>query len=382
MNVSIGPRGSLVRRTSLLTVAALALAACGQGRSGSSAPEVGMLVAGQGPEVSCGAQVVTRGNFLLVTPSGGEDTAALQCALDVARGRTVSLAAGEFHLAQLVATGFTGHLEGAGAGRTILTNLGTPLPVTAVDYWREPPSAANPWPALISFVDGAFGISDLTVWIRGAEPTVGWTSHGFSAKALGAGISITGTAVIAEIKRIDMRGEDAPDDPFGLNLINGIFTWNIIGSEPAPLQVRLSVHNSAFRHLGSALPVANLGSSDVDIQANRFEDGIVAAEIQDLSDSRYAFIGNVVRTMLALDQYDFCASPSSACGVARSTVQIAGNDSTGPVLLEGTMLDVQCRVVGNAFDLPAEAPPVDVLLAGPGTQDCLVAGPARVVTPP
>ena len=42
-----------------------------------------------------------------------------------------------------------------------------------------PPSGDNPWPVLLSFVDGDIAVRDLAIQIVGAEPTRGWNVPGF-----------------------------------------------------------------------------------------------------------------------------------------------------------------------------------------------------------
>jgi len=125
----------------------------------------------------CGGQVKRFGETFFVTPSGVEDTEALQCALDHARAGTVRLAPGVFRIAQIVAVGFVGQLVGAGEGRTTITNVERPLQVAALNWNEAPPSAANPWPALLTFVDSWFGVSQLTVHVTGTAPTTLWTTQ-------------------------------------------------------------------------------------------------------------------------------------------------------------------------------------------------------------
>ena len=92
-----------------------------------------------------GVHVKQRGKSLTVSPTGTDDTANLQCALDrgtaAGRGATVNLTSGTFHTAQLRAFNFQGTLRGDGMDSTILENLPN-LPV-AVDWVLLPPSAGN-----------------------------------------------------------------------------------------------------------------------------------------------------------------------------------------------------------------------------------------------
>jgi hypothetical protein len=347
---------------------------CGAGSSEPSAVNSAAFL----EDPPCGAQVSRRGNTLQVSPSGTEDTDAIQCALDHAQGGTVRLAPGVFRVAQIVANGFVGRLVGAGADRTTVTNVDRPLPVIAVDWSLAPPSADHPWPTLLAFVDGSFLISDVAIHVTGTEPTTGWSAFGIQVKAMAHAISLTGTTAAAVIERVDVRGEDAPGDLFGLNLINAIDVEGITGTDPPPLAVRLAVRDSVFAHLASGVPVANLRFADVSITGNRFDGTYLAAEIIDVADTSYRFADNDASTAWAtIDQYDVRLGPSAVFGVERTSLQIADNRiSGGPVAFEGTLgEDVRCRVVDNTFE---GTPGFDVFL-GPGTHGCLVNGTADVV---
>src|SRR3954463_9722093 len=141
---------------SLWTAACLMLAGCGS--AFDTLDRSGNLQSGSASQIEsgCGPLVTHRGNTIDVLPSGGEDTRNLQCALGIARGDTVRLAAGTFRIAQIVSVGFVGNIHGAGAAATVLTNVDRPLQVTPVDFNLAPPSAAHPWPTLLAFVGGDF----------------------------------------------------------------------------------------------------------------------------------------------------------------------------------------------------------------------------------
>ena len=81
---------------------------------------------------------------------------------------------------------------------------------------------------------------------------------------------------------------------------------------------------------------------------------------------------------LTLDQYDFCAGPSSVCGIHHTGMLVADNRiEGGPVVFEGTMgAGATCTVVDDAFGEMGF--PFHVFL-GRRTHDCLVTGTDRVV---
>ena len=114
---------------------------------------------------------------ILVLPTGGDDTANLQCALDLGATRgpgvVVQLSAGTFHTAQLVIQGLRGVVRGVSQKRTTVQNLDTPLPIdnpcigAGPCFNQEPPSATNRYPALVSVVGEHVALSDMTFDIAG-----------------------------------------------------------------------------------------------------------------------------------------------------------------------------------------------------------------------
>jgi hypothetical protein len=250
------------------------------------------------------------------------------------------------------------------------------MAVTAEDYFAAAPSASNPWPVLIAFVDGDFTISDLSIHVRGDRPTTGWSSHGYYSEALGAGLSVGGTHASATLERLDLSGEPSTDPMLNLNLINATFTWNIVGTDPAPLSVVLAVRDCSFSTLASGVPLANLRYSDVTVAGNRFHGVIVASELVGyFADGRYRFVDNDVTTLWAVvDQYDFC--PGYACGVDRASLTFSENRiSGGPIVLEGSFGEgVRCRIDDNTF----EPGSLDVFL-GPDIRGCVVEDAANVI---
>src|SRR5215470_1307276 len=154
----------------------------------------------------CGPLVSHHGDSWEVSPGGTDDSASIQCALQRADGGTVRLTAGTFHVAQVVARGFRGKLVGQGHDATTVVNVDRPIFVTPVDWNDGPPSAANPWPSLFNFVDGRFTVSDMTIEVRGTDPTTGWSAFGVHLTALAHAISITGERADATIERVVFRG--------------------------------------------------------------------------------------------------------------------------------------------------------------------------------
>lgn len=330
----------------------------------------------------CGPFVVVAGGALVVLPTGDDDTASLQCAIDKAGQLGITklrLLKGAYRTGQLVANGFVGHIFGAGPDQTVVRNLPQPLYVTPVDFYLQPPGPQNPWPSLLAFVNGHFEVSDLAIRVVGT-PTQGWSIFGIDPpiQALAQGVVIVGQHADASFRNVLVQGEALPEDLFGLNLINGIFYEGFIGSEPTPLAGSLTVRDAAFRRMVSGTPVVNLRNADVHILRNRYQDVLYGAEVVDLDHTRYRLHGNDVSgEWYGLDQYDLCLGRSAVCGIHASVFSVSGNSFEGNgAYLEGTLGEaVACRVLANDF-APDVTP--DVYL-GEHTHDCLVVGTGDVV---
>lgn len=113
-------------------------------------------------------------------PSGGDDTAVVQAALDQCVGPnpgcTVQLAAGTYLTKQLFAKDFHGTFKGKGMDVTIIQALPN-LPVSQENLvWNSPPSRDNPYPMLVLFFGGDITVSDMTIRALEPNPVEGWYS--------------------------------------------------------------------------------------------------------------------------------------------------------------------------------------------------------------
>lgn len=366
----------MARACRIVSAAALSLLAL------VASPGRAAQLAGLGVDLGCGPQVSRTGGGIAVAPGGGDDTAALQCALDaaIASGQpsAIRLSPGTFHVAQLVARGFAGTIQGSGANSTVLTNVARPVYVAPVDMYLAEPSAENPWPALVAFVGGDLDVSDLTVRITGEAPTTGWSIFGIDPpiKAFSSAFVVLGPRATARFTGVQIEGAPAPGDLFGLNLINGIFFEGFAGTNDlAPISGRFEVHRCVMRQLGSPVPVFNLRDAEVAITANRFEGTLGGGEIADLDHVTYAFSGNRVDSGWGgVQAYDNCLGGSSICGVQASSITIAGNDIRsfdGVEIFSTFGPDVACTIAGNEIAYDAANGGVAVWL-GRGTRGCFV----------
>ncbi len=127
-----------------------------------------------------GAALADQHRSVLLEPNGVDDTSALQGALDNCAALPgqchIRLAEGVFHTAPLVATGFVGSIRGAGMDlTTIRPPAGVVLHITkAFPFNTVDPTPADPWPALISFIESKVHLSALTVELPADTKIDGW----------------------------------------------------------------------------------------------------------------------------------------------------------------------------------------------------------------
>lgn len=314
--------------------------------------------------------VSTRGAVIEVSPTGGEDTVNLQCALDAAAaaGRAVvRLAPGTFRTAQLRATGFVGELRGAGMGVTVISNPARPIDVDPDVF-----GGTGPGPFLVTFDGGDFGVSDLAIRIEGEAPTTGWYNPGYASSAIACAVQVVGAEVHAAFERVAIEGAPAPSDPLGLNVWNGIF-FGAEHTNPVPTSGAFRVERSVFRNVGSPFPAGPARDATIAISSNRFEGALVGGEFMDLVRTTYTFAANEGQAAwAALQAYDLCME--EVCGTSGSRIVVAGNavSAWDGVELFPTFGDgVTCTIAGNDLAYDGATGGVAVRL-GPGTRGCVV----------
>jgi hypothetical protein len=337
----------------------------------------------------CGAFVSQRGNRIDVAPTGVDDTRNLQCAIDaaVASGRSASirLSGGTFHTAQIVAKNFVGQIAGSGTAETVITTLGTPMFVTRDDFFSHglptPPGGENPWPSLISFIDGDFSMSDLTIRVLDPAPTTGWTVFGLDQifgrlfQTLAGEIYIVGLSAHATFERIAFEGKNTPSDPlFGNNVYNAIFFVGE-GSGPAPIAGALEVRQSAFIEVAAGAVAADVQDATVSIVGNTSQRTSWPVQIADLAETRVTVAANRFQDGLAGVQIvDACPPGGALCGISNTQLLVVGNQLAefDGIEINATFASgVSCTVVGNDIHYDADNGGVAVLL-GPATKDCRV----------
>ncbi len=304
---------------------------------------------------------------IALEPSGGDDTAAVQAALNacVSFGPdcTVALGEGTFRTQQLLVHDFRGTFRGAGQGATILE----PFERFAVSQDEvaigRPPSADNPWPFHVTFVDGDVTVSDLTFRMTAFEPAQPWKLFGMEFAAMASSLVITGERADATVERITVEGADGPDGPFaGYNMINGIYIEGVLPDEDGnwtrPLRGTFTVRDNTFRHVGSGSPLANLIDSQVVITDNRYEDLLYGMDVQHLIGSTVEIRDNVMDDVGTGAEV---IQGAEAVAGAPSTMLIHGNtirglDGVGVGLYGAEDADTLRAIVqGNVFELHGDA---------------------------
>ena len=346
----------------------------------------------------CNPDFVKRdGHRITVLPNGHDDTANLQCALDVAvalgHHAIVRLVAGDYYTAQVNVYGFEGRLSGDSMRTTVIHNVPWPIPVTPVDFFTAMPSAEWQWSGLLIFVGGDFTVSDFSIKISGFPVTTGttfsfWDLAPFSE--LQFGILATGDDTHAKVVRVAVDAELAParsdDDPgaslYGSNVINAIMLAGLLNYEP--ISGSLIVKDSRISNAAGGVVLMSLHDASVVVSGSEMNTIYDGVELATGNDGIDLFVhGNLITAPFAMLFYDFgFAQPQPP--ISNSRLRIANNKLasgvTGSVGIDmaaagvaGTWTfgtNVECRMVNNNVDGVAGTG----ILLGAGTTGCVVIG--------
>lgn len=158
--------------------------------------------------------------------TGQTDADALQAALtDAAPGAVIQLAEGTYYLNHvLLAENFQGTLQGAGREKTIITTVGE-LPVSPDSpVTKNPPSLQNPWPFVLTIVDGNVTLQGMT-WRISERIPLRFKWGDFEIGAMPAVIAIissekgeAGKSLLQDIGFEGVEGEFS-----GYNLIQALY---------------------------------------------------------------------------------------------------------------------------------------------------------------
>jgi hypothetical protein len=300
---------------------------------------------------ACDPAFVTKsGSVFTVKPTTVDDTANLQCAFDLASaagpGVTVRLLGGTYHTAQIVVNDFHGTFTGKGLKNTLVTNLPN-LYVTPVDVIFNPPSVANPWPNLISFVEGDILVSNMAFHIKGGEDeTTGWSIFGMTITELANAVSFIGQQMDVRVNAILVEGEAMENTLYGYSLINGVSFQGYFAEPPMPISGTFTVRNSILRTMGSGTPTASTSNASVLITRNTYENVFFSMDAADYDNSRLEFSYNKVNNaVFGLDLYNSWWPETS-----NSEFLIKNNvfyGTYGPVIEPSMGSGNTCLLIGN-----------------------------------
>ena len=249
-----------------------------------------------------------------LAPSGGNDTARLQAALDRCSGAEawceVRLCRGTFHTEPLRVGDFRGVLRGARRGRTVIQALPDLQVNNNVPYWHDDPlePGLDPWPYLLQLIGGRGEIRDLTVEIptppAGLGPTQGWHELEIVGAdptlEMAGAILITGQDPVAfEVNRVRVVADPYPESElFGTTILAGVSFRGLIhnpsdpGSFPVyPVTGQYRLSDSELTGMVSGAELGELDDAEVEIRGNDFQ-SLVAVDVLDASRSRVRVDGN------------------------------------------------------------------------------------------
>lgn len=245
-----------------------------------------------------------------LAPSGDDDTAALQEALESCSGArgscTVRLCAGVFETGILRVRDFRGTLRGAGARATVL-RAKPDLEVSAntQGFFRDEPFGSEPWPYLLQLVEGRAAIRDLGILIptppAGSRPTTGWTLlEGFDPTfELRGALLLTGRdPVDFEVSRVRVTAERDPASELETTAFHGIEFGGLLfnpadtGGFPVfPARGSFEVTGSDVGGVLNGTPIGEVAGARVRVAHNRFRSA-VAVDVIDAERSQVAIVSN------------------------------------------------------------------------------------------
>ncbi len=241
------------------------------------------------------------------------------------------------------------------------------------------PSANNPWPVLLTFVDGEITVRDLAVQIVGEQPiTKGWDVAGLpTIYALSGAIIGAGTHVDLRVSGVSVSGERAPKDTiYGFNVYNGILSQGgLAGSASPGLAGLYEVRDSRFSNLATSTDVANLKHAVVVIENNIYDYELAYSmvEVADLTNTNVRISNNqITSSSLGISVTTYGFQPN---GFTDSRLFIDHNTIKGggtAITIDGTLKfsgKTSCQLVLNNTTRVTKLP---AIVLGKGTKDCLV----------
>jgi hypothetical protein len=275
--------------------------------------------------IACIPALAAGDIYLVGPPSGGDDTAILQAALDYGAshpGCVLQLSPGKFLTKQLLIDNFRGTIKGMGMGKTTIEAL-PELPVTQDDpFYFSPHSAQNLWPILMQFTDGDVFFSDLAITFPAAKATQDYIDYSGPDKVtrniLIYVLRVTGQSANLTLNRVKMEGGLAAQMDPDYGRLNH---WMVVDFEPlnfpGTLSGTLSVTASVFLNNSGSIQAFALDTSKVTIggspsASNLFQDVEQPVYLQYFENSSSEVShNNMVRTnWVGIGLNQACCGPS------------------------------------------------------------------------
>jgi hypothetical protein len=291
-----------------------------------------------------------------VSPTGGDDTANLQCAFDLGAalgpGASVRLAAGTFHAEQLVVAGFRGSIAGAGRGVTILHSPGYPVPIDRTCepqgecFTDLPPSPTNRYPQLFSIIGDDVTLSDLSIVISGGYGTELYHYWGLNIEIFSSTLQVIGSNASVRIERVGLDagyccGWNAEHESFTGDAAGTAIVWT--WSQPTYLTGTAVLVRDSVLGRGGSLFAYNLDRSRVTLSDSTLEGGQSVA-VSDVKNS------HVIVERNRLSGIDLWAG-NLGTGVTNSVLRVSNNRFVGGgiVLEPRSVHNVDCKAINNTF---------------------------------
>lgn len=311
--------------------------------------------------------VSAQGSVVTVIPTGADDTANLQCAIDLAGSMgiesTVQLSAGTYQTHQLVVRGLNGSIRGAGRDVTTIQNGITPMhivnPVTWVDTL---PSAENPYPTLISIIGDHVVLADLSVHIVGPNPTDGWFFMGSGPfRFVVPALAVVGSNITFRGERIEIAGSDKCFPDPEANLLTAFEFWNF-ASHVTPRVTGTSVVMDEVRIKGcGGMFVDEIDSSQFTVTKGEFANQKVGVTVGGLTNSQIEIAQSrfgITSPGIQVTQGNF------GTGILDSSLVFRNNQFSGQIGIRARLIvgppgtelfrgDVACAMVGNNVEQAA-----------------------------
>lgn len=304
----------------------------------ASAPLIGLA-----QENQCGANAVIDGVGYLISPSGGNDTATIQCALDssVAQGLpAVTLGKGSFKVTGLYVENFEGNFEGTSiATTTLLIDNGTADCGDGYDDTAD----------LITFAGGRVTLRSMTIDVdRPCDRGVSHTAISFVQKACNE------RTHFGNVDRVDFIGPGlASADLSRAIAMTGRPECRASGDGSLGT---FKLNRSTIDGFVVGVATGILGGGQVDINFNEFKQAVAAIVIDNANQST-TITGNTIEYFT--DGVSVFSSESYAPTKNRVVIhnnqfrqQIEGTYARGVLVANFSLRTAQSAVISdNSFDL-------------------------------